>query len=477
MEDYYTMIDEMGNWYGIELNCKGRTIKIWDSAKKFPGCSVQDIAKLYRIEGKREKPYFDLYRPVGYEPTPEEIEYCLQDSRIIAHAMHLEMSEGHRGMTLSSDAFQGVIQSIGGKEQYRKYMPLLTVEEDKDCREPYKGGWVYVNPIYQNQILRNITVYDVNSLYPWVMHDCPLPIYKPHYRKPLGNELYILSFDTMFKLESGFPTIQLKHSPDYREHEYLTYVDKPVRLSMTNIDFELFKENYDIEYMSEPKYISFQAKTGLLAKYIDEWMKVKEESTITGDKARRYISKRWMNSPYGKTGMRGDRVNKLPMCCEDGKIIYNIYQSESESIYVPYATFVCAWARNKTIRSAQAVSEHFVYADTDSIHVLGNDHGNIDIDPVRLGAWKNEGTFEYGKYIRAKTYIHGKTITENGKETIVPDGITCAGMPDRIKNICTWDDFKVGAEFNGKIVQKQVPGGCLLVETTFRISESGINGH
>ena len=472
MEDYYTMIDEMGNWYGIELDCHGRKIQIWDSAKKFPGCSVQDIANLYRIEGKKEKPFFDLYRPVDYVPTPEEIEYCLQDSRIVAHAMYLEAKEGHKGMTLSSDAFRGVVESIGGQDQYRKYMPLLTPEQDSDCRSAYKGGWVYVNPLYQNKELQNITVYDVNSLYPWVMHDCPLPIKNPMYRKPIGSELSIMKFKTIFKLESGFPTIQLKHQPEYKDTEYLTKVDMPVEVSMTNIDFELFEDNYDIEYMSEPEYISFQSKTGLLAKYIDNWMKVKEEASITGDKARRYISKRWMNSPYGKTGMRGDRINKLPMRCESGNIAYNMYKSESDSIYVPYATFVCAWARNKTVRSAQAVSEHFVYADTDSIHVLGNDHGNIDIDPVRLGAWKNEGTFEYGKYLRAKTYIHGKTV--DGK--IVSDGITCAGMPDRVKKTCTWDEFKIGAEFGGKIVQKQVPGGCLLVETTFKIKESGING-
>lgn len=471
MEDYNTMIDEMGNWYGIELNCKGRIIQIWDSAKKFPGCSVETVARLYGIEGKKEKPYFDLYRPVGYKPTQEEIEYCLQDSRIIAYAMYKEGKENHKGMTLSSDAFKGVIESIGGPEKYRKYMPLLTPQQDLKCRETYKGGWVYVNPIYQNQVLKNITVYDVNSLYPWVMHDCPLPVGEPMYRKPVGNELYMLSFETMFKLESGFPTIQLKHNPSYKETEYLTEVNEPIRISLTNIDFELFQDNYDIEYMGEPEYISFHSKIGLLAKYIDNWMKVKEEATVTGDKAKRYISKRWMNSPYGKTGMRGDRINKLPMCSEDGSIGYNLYKSESDSIYVPYASFVCAWARNKTIRSAQAVSEHFVYADTDSIHVLGNDHGNIDIDQVRLGAWKNEGTFEYGKYLRAKTYIHGKEI--NGK--IESTDITCAGMPDKIKKTCSWEQFKIGAEFNGKIVQKQVPGGCLLCETTFKIKEDGIN--
>lgn len=474
MEDYYTIIDDMGNWYAIELNCMGRPIKIWDAAKKFPGCSVQELSRMYKIEGKREKPFFDLYRPVGYQPTPEEIEYCLQDSRIVAHAITCEYENNHTGMTLSSDAFLGVRESIGN-DNYRKWMPVLTREQDAFCRKAYKGGWVYVNPIYQNKVIENVTVYDVNSLYPWVMHDCPLPYGEPRTGIPYGNDLYVMKFKAMFELESGFPTVQIKNNFRYNDAEYLTKVDEPVELSMTNIDFALFEENYKITYMTEPEYMIFSSKTGLLAKYIDNWMKVKEEATISGNKALRYISKRWMNSPYGKTGMKPDRENKLPMRGESGKIYYNAYYSETDPIYVPYATFVCAWARNKTIRSAQAVEESFVYADTDSIHVLGDNHGAIDIDPVRLGAWKNEGNFEIGRYIRAKTYIHG-CYDSSGNPCVVDNGITCAGMPNAVKQKCRWDDFNIGSEFPGKIAQKQVPGGVILEETTFRINESGLNG-
>ena len=69
---YTCIIDKLNVWYEIRLNL-GNVVKIWDSRKKYPGWSVQDVANLYGIKGKEEKPNFDMYRPEGYQPTEEEI--------------------------------------------------------------------------------------------------------------------------------------------------------------------------------------------------------------------------------------------------------------------------------------------------------------------------------------------------------------------------------------------------------------------
>lgn len=463
----------MGNWYGINILCYDKKIAIWDALKKFPGLSLQQVAGLFGIEGKKEKPFFDAYRPIDYKPTDEEIEYCLQDSRILAYAMKKEYEAGHTGMTLSSDAFNDVKNTIGGYKGWRKNMPELLDSVDAFVRKAYKGGWVYCNPKYQNKELENVTVYDVNSLYPWVMHDCPLPV-GPAYvgHKPHGRMLSVMKFKAEFKLETGFPTIQIKNTPRYKDTEYLKRSEGPTELCLTNVDYELFKDNYSISYMSEPEYVSFYSQVGLLAPYIDKWMEVKKQATIEKKADLRFISKRYLNSPYGKTGMRGDRVNKVPIRNTTGAIGYKPNMEQISPIYIPYATFVCAWARDKTIRAAQAEYDNFIYADTDSIHLVGDHHSNIDIDPVRLGAWKHEGTFEIAKYLRPKTYIHGKLLEG---EKIVTD-ITCAGMPDNVKQTVAWDDFRIGAEFFGKTLQRQVPGGVLIEKTTFKIKEEGMNG-
>ena len=76
-----------------------------------------------------------------------------------------------------------------------------------------------------------------------------------------------------------------------------------------------------------------------------------------------------------------------------------------------------------------------------------------------------EGHYPLAKYIRPKTYIHAredKSVME----------IKCAGMPDSIKSICSFDDFHDGMSWStGKLMQKHVTGGCLLVDTGFTIKQ------
>lgn len=462
--DYTCMIDGMNNWYQIELINGVKVIKIWDSLKKFPGQSVNSIAKMFHIEGKKEKPYFEKYRSEDYKATEEEIEYCLQDSRIIAHAIEHEEKLKHTGITLSSDAFNSVKSFIGGFKGWRNNFPELDLETDEFIRLSYKGGWVYCNPKYQNQILHNTVSYDVNSLYPWVMHDCLLPYGKPLFRKPHGKEQFVIKFETEFKLKEGYlPTIQIKKNPRYEATEYLTESMGPTVLTLTSIDYELFTEHYDIYYHSEPEYITFTSKVGLLAKYIDYWTEQKIQAKEIEDDANYFLSKRWLNTPYGKTGMRPDRINKIPKEI-DTILRYENEMDMAEPIYVPYATFVCSQARYKTITSAQREYDNFIYADTDSLH-LTKEADELDVDDYKLGYWKLEGHYPLVKYIRPKTYIHAledKTVTD----------IKCAGMPDTIKRQCSFDNFRIGVEWDtGKLVQKRVPGGCLLVDTGFRIKE------
>ena len=145
---------------------------------------------------------------------------------------------------------------------------------------------------------------------------------------------------------------------------------------------------------------------------------------------------------------------------------------------------MCAWARYITITTAQQNYNNFLYADTDSVHITGEPHGEMWIDDTALGAWKHEGHFELGKYIRAKTYIHGhkEVVSKGHADTLIwktkVDEIKCAGMPDRIKERLNWEDFYMGAEFYDeekgiyKIQQKQVRGGCILVKMPFKIRET-----
>lgn len=492
--DYQLILSSDGIWYEIKIMNGKNVIKIWDSLKKFPGLSVANLAKMYNYPDKKAKPHFESYRGLDYQPTEEEIEYCLQDSRIVAYAIGIEWEKGHRAMTLSSDAFKEVQKSINAEKggfwkHWRNYMPELSKEWDEWIRPSYKGGWTYLNPTFADKTLENVKVYDVNSLYPWVMHDCLLPYGNPAKRKPKGGELYLVKFVCDFELNEGYlPMIQIKGRPDlYKGSEYLKRNLEPAVLTMTSVDYEMFIKHYEVDLLSEPYYVSFRAKTGLLAPYIDKWTDVKIQATESGDKAERFISKRYLNSPYGKTGMKIERVNRIPIGRdENGKIKFSSETTDAEPKYVPYASFVCAQARKKTIETAQAEYDHFIYADTDSVHLIGEAESGIEVHDTKLGAWKLEGEFELGKYLRAKTYIHGHraytmdvgTMGKLQAYEIEVDEIKCAGMSDNIKNVCTWERFRIGETFSpetdgvGKLVQHGVNGGCLLTEMPFTIKEN-----
>lgn len=467
-EEFDVVVDGMNNWYQIRLLRTGREIKIWDSLKKFPGQSVKSLAKLYKYPDKKAPPYFDRYIPLDYMPPKDEIEYCVQDSRIVANAIGKEWENGHRSLTLSADAFRDVKECLGGYTKWRKFMPKLSKRCDEFCRKSYKGGWTYCNPKYQLKEIEGVSVFDVNSLYPYCMCEKKLPYGKPYFRPPKDDELYIINFKTIFKLKKGYlPTIQVKNNFRFSETEYITDSKGELELTLTSVDFELFKEHYWYGYIKDANYVSFKGTVGLLKEYMDYHTNIKIEADKSGRAEQRYLAKRYLNSPYGKTGMRPNRVNKIPYLDDDGVVRFLEMETISESIYVPYAAFVCAHARNITIRAAQANYENFIYADTDSIHIKGENAVGIEVHPNKLGCWKNEGYFDKGKYLRAKTYIHGD------KDNNIQE-IKCAGMPVEVKEKVKWEDFKMGMKFDGKLAKKTVCGGCLLVPTTFEIKEYSV---
>lgn len=133
----------------------------------------------------------------------------------------------------------------------------------------------------------------------------------------------------------------------------------------------------------------------------------------------------------------------------------------------------------------------YIYSDTDSIHTIlpiEELKQFCDIDKVRLGAWKHEGTFERAKFIRQKCYleefynkckykgnINKKQRTQTNKKLKLHHfkeiKITCAGLPKQCYSQVKWDKFKTGFTCSGKLTFNHVKGGVILVDTDFTIKE------
>lgn len=479
-EQYEVIIDGLNSWYEIKWHTdKKHVTKIWDSAKKFPGTSVKQLGKFIGLP-KLDAPYFDKYYPPNYIPTKEEIDYCIRDSEVIAKAIGYDVEQGFTRMTLASDCFTfGRDKCLNGRF-YRDFFPQLPISVDEWCRNSYKGGISYLKPEYSDIEIHDIKVFDVNSLYPWVMHDCPLPVgYGIMTDKKPEDKLYIVKFKTEFYVKSKkFPFLQLKNTPGYMNNEFIEYSNGYEELTLTNVDYENFKKNYKILDEYDHQYMEFDSKTGLLAPHVDYWMQKKKQYEQQGMPFMRYVAKTMMNGFYGKTGTRTKRQNVIPQLDQTtNQISYsNKVTNECEPIYVPYASFVTSWARDKLINSALKIWDDFVYCDTDSIHCFDSDHIDLDIHPTDLGKWKDEtanGAYEYARYIKQKTYAHARPGIKNGKPFKEIVELRAAGLNVESRSGIDFNEFKYGLTIpNANLKMQTAPGGAILCPTDWTLEKS-----
>lgn len=496
---FETLITDDGIFYSITVyfskeNKKYKKVTFYDSLKKLP-FKVSVISKAFELQDEKLSIDYDAPRPPGHELTEEEKAYIINDCRIVAQALHIQFEQGLKKMTNASDAMNGY-KAIISRERFEKWYPVLPVELDADIRRAYKGGFVYLNPKHRGRKgLQGITL-DVNSLYPSVMYYSMLPYSYPMFFEgaPDPNEnypLFIVRLACEFEIKPNhIPTIQLKNNRAFVETEYLTDSNgEIVEMTLTNVDLDLFLEHYNVYNLEYICGWRFKGAVGMFNDYIDYWAHIKE--TTTG--ALRQLAKLMLNSLYGKFATNPNARKKIPLLDGEGVVRYVLDDPElREPVYTAMGAFITAYAREKTIRSAQAVYDRFIYADTDSLHLIGHDvPEGLEVHPTQLGAWKNEGRFTNSKYLRAKTYM--ETMHEVKKDSLrayatlmqahttewiyrEPDGIhagitkvTCAGMPDNVKENVTYDNFSSGSTFDGKLMPRRYPGGIVLEKTTFTI--------
>jgi hypothetical protein len=496
---FSTLISKMGQWYMIDIcyGYKGKNklhTRIYDSLKKIP-FPVKKIAKDFNLPILKGDIDYHLERPIGWEITPEEESYIKNDIEIIARALDIQFAQGLEKITAGSDSLHQ-FKSMIGKKGFTKLFPIFTEELDKNIRLAYRGGFTWVNDRIQGQEIGEGIVFDVNSLYPAMMYDKPLPFGEPihfdgQYEDDRNFPLYIQHVKCSFDLKEGYiPTIQIKKSR-FRDNEYLkTSNGYIVDLYVTNVDWELIQEHYIIEDLEYCSGFKFRQKTGIFKEFIDKWMYVK----TTSEGAIKQLAKLILNSCYGKFATNTDVTGKIPYLKEDGSTAYKLPRDEEtkeiiketkDPIYTPMGVFITSWARHTTITTAQKCFDRILYCDTDSIHLEGTgipDSIADIVDDKRLGYWKHEGTFKRAKFLRQKTYVEdyfAKWIdTPEGKkkkmcspeeaDTTIFE-VKCAGMPDKIKEFVTFENFEIGFSSYGKLLPKHVNGGVVLVDTEFTI--------
>lgn len=474
-----TLISDMGAWYCINI-CfpDGAEVKVVDSLKLIT-MPIKEMPKTFGLPEEKLEIDYTEEREVGHELTQEEKDYIAHDVIILSKSLSVMFSNGLTKLTAASNALNDFKIRYGKKNYKRDFgEENMNPISDKFIRMSYKGGFTYLNPKYKNKEVKEGRVYDVNSMYPWAMKYNLLPYgeprwFKGQYKYNPVYPLYVQALVCEFELKPNHvPSLQVKHSL-YADNEYLTESVEPTFLVLTSVDLKLFFDQYDVTVLEWVEGYCFKAKEGIFTEYIDYWYGVKEKSKRDGNLGMVQIAKLMLNSLYGKFGARITGRSKIPYIDEDkDKVCYKLTEEEDRrGGYLPIATFITSYCRDRIIRSAQICGDRFIYADTDSLHISGKENvSGLDIDNFRLGAFKLEEEFIRAKFIRQKTYM--EVYMKDGKENL---DIKCAGMPDNIKRTLLEEDFYEGNTFNGKLMPTIVPGGVILKETTFQIKKSNLN--
>ena len=469
---FTSLITDDGSIYVIKVKLdNGNVVEFKCSYKLMPN-SISDIGKMFGIPKLNETHNYEEmknYTSID-DVTDEELMYINNDVRILRELIWYLKNNNMLNITLSSNAYK-----FWRKDKYMFSKCNLVKPDNPRINEivdkSYRGGITKVNPQYKGKLVENVISFDVNSLYPSVMYDNSMPVGKGEIYKSVedglknGKKKFIVSvYVSRAKIIDGYQAFIGFGGFSCATHYVYKECLFNVELNLWLEEFELFKLCYEGEY-NIVEVVGFDSANYVFKNYIDYWIEVKNNATLTGNLPERNFAKRMLNALYGKFGMNQLRYSKVPVGVLDGEIEYQVKEKMSCYYYKPIASYITSLARCKLVSAIIMCRDRFIYCDTDSIYLKGTELPDIPIDDVKLGYWKFEHHYLKFKSLKAKCYL--KCWEENGK--IIYDS-SIAGLPKDSRGGITFDNFEDGLKIeNAKKCKVRYKGGIVIKPIEFTI--------
>jgi hypothetical protein len=395
---------------------------------------------------------YNLYRGDDWEPTPDEIEYLTHDVLVLREWWKKTKPQK---ITAGSEAFNSWLDLVG-RDFTHNVEGWGNLKLDAKLRSSYLGGWTYVNPNHQGEILNG---------------GCHIDMISAHIKSEYDGDLPYKGFC------SGQEALNDSHAPDFIEVDKCILELRPYKWHTVKslehaaeypdkveckerwfcwTDWQWVKKNYFVkvkdkyarrERVVDPDSVIVDAmlwreRCNAINPYIEKFYRLKQEATDAGERS---VAKLRLNSLYGKFGQRNDdRIWSLA----GGKCRPVATDKDPEYVdckMVAWASIICARTRDRIWSAVEKVGfDNFYYADTDSIFC------SLDAEDCRrrlgdtvarskslanLGKWDFEHiSFKQAKFLRAKCY---KVV-----DAVCPDGT--------VEQVC-----KI-AGYNGEVL-KNVP--------------------
>lgn len=436
------MLPRGSKFLSVTIGIKGtkRTIKLLDSSAFLP-FSLRSLAENFNVETQKGEIEYEKITHV----TPELISYLKGDCL----ALHQCISKYSENPLIASVGIKQTIASqayqIFKKLYLKKEITRLPGGVDEFCRAAYAGGRTEIfRPLFDGP--GKLNVYDVNSLYPFVMREFDYPIAFRYYTRefePGTLGIYHCDVDVP---AMDIPPLGINHNG-----KYIFPIGK-FSGAWTTPELEMALK-YGVKILKITKGAIFENGGPVFREYVDNIYTLRQKS---GDNsADNIIYKLLLNSLYGRFALRLDREKIVVDHMGEGirpmmsiKIGEKFVQLGYEDVtlksetFSPLSIFVTSYARIHNYENY--LSKYKVYYhDTDSFFM-----------PEKLPHSKNLGDIKLEYQLDQACFLLPKTYlgVSDGKTKIKMKGFD----KKKIKNF-QFDDFLAALEGDLKRLKSTTP--------------------
>lgn len=400
---------------GIEFRC----------SYLLSGYKLETIAEKHLSKYTIKKLVGDLdYDLIRHSKTPlsnEEIQYCLNDVKIIVAYIQekIDNENGINNIPYTKTGYvrqycrnncfyeNGIpIKDSAKEEAYHKIMRRmnLSVEEYYQLKRGFQGGFTHANPFYVGKTVDDVTSFDFTSSYPAVMLSEKFPMCSSEIVKlPISYDEFMYNlknFCCLFELELwGVESVLLfeNYISRYRCRELKGVVcangrvvkAEHLKITVTEQDYFIIEKFYkwrDIKIANFRRYRKCYLPKDFVLSILKLYKDKTELKGVKGSEIEYLQSKEMINACYGMTVtdiVREEieyinnmwpgeltRKNEKPKETDAETVINKYNKNRNRFLFYPWGVWVTAYARKNLFTGILEFGNDYIYSDTDSIKVV-----------------------------------------------------------------------------------------------------------
>lgn len=399
---------------------------------------------------------YDTVRTPDTQLTEVELGYCFNDVKgLYECVMELLKEDNIATIPLTSTGYvrRDCRHAMNKNKNNRKMFlrSRLTLLQYKLLRECFRGGNTAGDRYLTNLILKNVGSYDISSSYPFQMIAREYPLGKWNYGvipDIRTLEEYNRKYCTIARYT--FKNIRL------RDEKPIPYIPQSkclalgndreiyngrilhadcLTLSMTNIDFDIVKEQYVYDKIAVEEF--HYSRKGLLPKELRDTIMYyfEKKSKLKGDEEHYYEymkSKNKLNSIYGMTVTNilnteieyhdGEYTEKKMSEEEMQEALDKYYKNHRSFLNYSWGVFVTAYARRELEDGLNIAGLDTIYCDTDSVKYIGDYDKEFAAYNERLNKECEEKGIKNYTEVNGKRYYTGIFDKEKGYDEFITLG-------------------------------------------------------